>query len=844
MKTSTLSYLALALPLVQAENLLWSGYGDHVGYVHAPDQVGSSSSKPVYSDDTGFLAPFDTTPPSEELFKREGGLIELAPVVNLAPGLLDEKPIPTNEWWGNLIHTSHKNEHQSTDPVWANPYAIKLPVKEAPYGVQVCYSHSYRRKAELKNDAIKFYLHEFKNDLTLSATEFTERPKYEVYDWSDVGVNLRVCTSNGANCFDSSLVHGMAFVSAAYNALTPVLTSEHKISKLDPAGDDKYIVSFEGDNKQQWVVYTPPSSGVTFKVDGSGTSIVASGPCSGTVRIAALPEGASTDVYDAYAGCVVRGGSMSMNSRTSYSLNWQVNGTSCSSTGLLHFALRHQVESMGKGESGADQATQIEMHSSTRGKMIGRVATQANEFRWTLEEPELQQPIEFYPLSKPSAEDVAKYQIKETLKEDIESEWKINKDGSYYFNGKLAQKYASLCLMASDAAVVGDDRTLLETCLTKLQGVLDTFIQNSWGHPLVYDTVYRGIITSQVLKQKDPNVDFGNGVYNDHHYHFGYWITAAAMLRKLSPDWEHMGALERVIWTLLRDVANPSEQDVYFPKFRHFSWYLGHSYSRGVMPSSDGKDQESTSEDINFHYGMMLWGKVTGRKSVEDLGSLMLRLDAHAVRTYFLMDSDNQVHPPEFVKNHVTGIFFDNKVDYTTWFSPEKQSIHGIQMIPVSPINEIVRTPKFIQEEWDDVLSKDAKVQAQDTENRWLSLLYVNYAAVNHEAAMPVLKRVAMDDGLTRSWALYIASTKSPSAVPASYEPTGAPTSTTPTSSPTMAPTGEPSVPSPSPSSAVPQSPVPTSSPSRSPSPANQNDMPQHQYARKRHFRCRRRWWK
>ncbi|KAJ0395571.1 hypothetical protein ATCC90586_002930 [Pythium insidiosum] len=138
----------------------------------------------------------------------------------------------------------------------------------------------------------------------------------------------------------------------------------------------------------------------------------------------------------------------------------------------------------------------------------------------------------------------------------------------------------------------------------------------------------------------------------------------------------------------------------------------------------------------------------------------MLRVDANAIRTYFLMTSDNTIHPPEFVKNHVTGIFFDNKVDYATWFSPEKFAIHGIQMLPVSPINEVVRTPKFVQQEWDNILSKERIVTANDVTNPWLSLLYSNYAIVNKEKAMEVLARAKPDDGLMQSWALYMAASR------------------------------------------------------------------------------------
>ncbi|DBA04435.1 TPA: hypothetical protein N0F65_010031 [Lagenidium giganteum] len=770
-----------------------------VGTVHAAyDEVTASdttsntnNNEAAVSAGGDYFAPFVTDSPSDKLFKREDGLSKIAPVVNIAKDIVGSKPIPTNKWWGNLVHADTKDKAVS-QPAWANPYALKLPSKEGPFGLQVCFSYTYRKMADKKDGAVKFYIHEFKNDLTLSAKEFSDKPTYEIYDWTDMGANLRICS--GGKCLDSSIVNGMAFVSATYDGLTPVLASGSKVSKLDEAGKGKYVLQL--DNKQTWVVFAPD---VTFKVDDSGKGVAASGPASSTVRIAVLPEGASPDVYDTFAGCIVRGGTVGMESRTSYSLNWQVNG-SCDAAGLLHFALPHHQESM----AGSSEKS-ISLPSTVRGVMAGYVATKDKGFKWTLEEPDLKEKIDFYPPRKPSGEDVKQYGIKEALEKDIAAEWKVPADGSYYFNGKLAQKFASLCLVADDSSVMGDDKTLLKTCLEKLEKVMDTFVTNKWKHPLVYDTTYRGIITSQVIATGDAGADFGNGVYNDHHYHYGYWVTASAIFRKLNPKWERMAELEAIVWSLLRDVANPSPKDQDFTTFRHFSWFLGHSYSHGVTALADGKDQESTSEDINFYYGMMLWGIATGKKAVEDLGSLMMRIDAHAIRTYFLLDSDSKIHPAEFTKNHVTGIFFDNKVDYTTWFSPKKHCIHGIQMIPVSPINEIVRSPKFIKEEWEDILSKDEAVVNRQAGNAWMSLLFVNYATINLKEAMPVIKEAKMDDGLTLAWALYMAATKSSSATPTTYSPTISP--------------DVPSV-SPSPSSSPSTSPVPTPSKSTGPGPA------------------------
>lgn len=81
-------------------------------------------------------------------------------------------------------------------------------------------------------------------------------------------------------------------------------------------------------------------------------------------------------------------------------------------------------------------------------------------------------------------------------------------------------------------------------------------------------------------------------------------------------------------------------------------------------------------------------------------------------------------------------------------------------MIPVSPITEIFRSKQFIQEEWEQVLSKLDIVNDTKIQDPWQSLLFVNYAALNMQDALDRLQTVKMDDGLTRPYALYIAATR------------------------------------------------------------------------------------
>ena len=54
---------------------------------------------------------------------------------------------------------------------------------------------------------------------------------------------------------------------------------------------------------------------------------------------------------------------------------------------------------------------------------------------------------------------------------------------------------------------------------------------------MVYDTAWKGVVSSASYVQNDSGVDFGNSYYNDHHFHYGYFIHAAAIIAYLDPTW-------------------------------------------------------------------------------------------------------------------------------------------------------------------------------------------------------------------------------------------------------------------------------------------------------------------
>ena len=101
------------------------------------------------------------------------------------------------------------------------------------------------------------------------------------------------------------------------------------------------------------------------------------------------------------------------------------------------------------------------------------------------------------------------------------------------------------------------------------------------------EAVWGGLVSSSTYRTGNTGEDFGNTCYNDHHFHYGYHIYTAAVIAHLDPSW--IPANKAWVNALVRDVANPTARDPYFPEHRSFDWFSGHSWAHGLFESMDGK---------------------------------------------------------------------------------------------------------------------------------------------------------------------------------------------------------------------------------------------------------------
>lgn len=559
---------------------------------------------------------------------------------------------------------------------------------------------------------------------------------------------------------------GMAYVSAKYEGgFTPQITT--------PAWSWGYQIQIRSVKKVQNGVFEIVTSHSNLEIrayvlDASGKFVDGSymfdkegllnKPLDGWVRMAHVLSRKDRDVLDKHAQAVVVGIELSVEENGVVQYRFEKVGPSK----VLHYGYVTHTQIMDLRAPGAPKPAGIAASwTPTKGNMSAYVGD-----TWTLQaDVSKTSELGFLPGGKVKASYLPKLKAEtasaiKKLHTNNHAFRAMNGDG-YYSSGKVFQKVASLCLLSEELTGAKSEQT--QGCVKLLARGFRCYYSpkaTCKGTQVgLYDEDWGGVVNKKGYGDKSGvAADFGNACYNDHHYHYGYFVVSAAVLVKLDPAHAKRPLFMDFVHTLIRDTANPSAMDKFFPRFRAFDWFELHSWSHGVMPSADGKDEESTSEDINLYYGMKLFGQVTGNSALKQIGSTMLSLMATSIPQFFLMENDNQNHPPSFVKNHVTGVFLQNKVHYTTWFSSEPRHIHGIQMMPLSPALQLVRRPSFCKQEWEDIVSK-LPLEATDS---WTSVLISGDLAIikPDEAYKRLSKLTKFDTGLSRAWAMYWAASQ------------------------------------------------------------------------------------
>jgi endoglucanase Acf2 len=291
-----------------------------------------------------------------------------------------------------------------------------------------------------------------------------------------------------------------------------------------------------------------------------------------------------------------------------------------------------------------------------------------------------------------------------------------------YWEGKLLGRLATLSGIAESS---GDNKSK-DTFLTEIKRRLENWFTAVPGKEqpvFYYNSSWNTLIGSRPSYGSDSSL-------NDHHFHYGYFIRAAAEVARTDPAWaKKWGPMVKL---LIRDIASPDRNDRQFPYLRCFDKYAGHSWASGDANFADGNNQESSSESINAWYGMILWGQATGDRAIRDTGLFLFNTERIAVEEYWF-DVSGTNYPKDY-PNLAMGMVWGGKGAFATWFSGDIDCIHGINWLPFTPASIYMgRVPDYVKKNHDRIVER--RSGGRDYNTGWGDLVIMFYALSDPAAA-------------------------------------------------------------------------------------------------------------
>ncbi len=593
---------------------------------------------------------------------------------------------------------------------------------------------------------------------------------------------------------EAPIAKGMPYVTMKYNNMTPYLASQARsLAAISVGGDPfvnvgnptevegkRFILRLNGDggpgNFIYWVLYT--SEPVKFKAYNAYLNVNTSSPLqaallcdstfTGTLRAAYLcaidepgppfdPYNDSVnvmqklDVLDKYSNFYPVSGAFSAsidNNADSAVMKfiWETNLPSNDS--LLMFALPHHLDIL---DASTPKDSVLDQYKTIKGNLTGVFGKV-----WTMYEP-LVNYTWYSPDHNLNSNVLTKYRdiLYKVLRGDHDTisgaygvfpvhVSVINQiNSSTYFGGKELAKKGRLAVIADElgqwyptAEMARNIRDTLKKELNRwLNGSSPIIIPNTsfTPNPLLYENHWGGMINT--IDYNSLGAGFHNSIYTDHHFHYGYFLYAAAAIGKTDTVW--IQEYRNKIMLLARDLANPGNDDPYFVKNRFMDWYDGHSWAQGLTNAGGGgNNQESTSEATNAWYGLYLLGDALGDENIKNTGRLQLASEIRSAKKYWQIEEPDSPYPNSYTDYYkVVGNMYESSINSLVAFGEpgDPRMVYGIQQLPTTPINQTLLSESWCDTIWDFYYKTSSMYTSPDTvtvphkDQQWMG---INLASV------------------------------------------------------------------------------------------------------------------
>ncbi|XVF46746.1 hypothetical protein PTKIN_Ptkin03bG0053000 [Pterospermum kingtungense] len=454
------------------------------------------------------------------LFPKVQSSVLPDPSAFFAPSLLST-PLPTNSFFQNF---TLKNGDQ---PEYIHPYLIK----SAHSSLSISYPSRFHNSS--------FLYQIFVPDLTIFAshkTNPTSQKNHIISSYSDLSVTLDIPSSN----LRFFLVRGCPFLTCSVTGNTPVsISTSHAIISF-PSNSSLAKHTVKLNNNQTWLIYTSSPISLNHSLSlitpggfsgiirtaiaislNHSFSLITSGGFSGIIRIAVVPDSDPTyvSILDQFSSCYPISGDAVLTKPFCLEYKWEKKG----SGDLLMLAHPLHLNILTSDDCDVKVLENFK-YKSIDGDLVGVVGDS-----WLLKPHQVS--VTWHSIR--GVKEEAYPDIVTALRKDVEAlDSSAITTTSSYFYGKLIARAARLALIAEEVCYLD----VLPAIRKFLKDTIEPWLDGTFnGNGFLYYSKWGGIVTKK--GSADSAADFGFGVYNDHHYHIGYFLYAIAVLAKIDPPW-------------------------------------------------------------------------------------------------------------------------------------------------------------------------------------------------------------------------------------------------------------------------------------------------------------------
>ncbi|MFP8886249.1 glycosyl hydrolase [Streptomyces mangrovi] len=555
----------------------------------------------------------------------------------VTPAMAD-KPVPTNDWWSSLAF-----QRFSANPWSENMYGHPLTYKAVSGGLEVGYPTDHQIVGEGRQ-----YEFPHEADLTLGIAGLNS-PDAKADGWSDWTVTPY--WSDGSRTLRTTIGHGLPYVYAQGSGGAAQITAAEAPTVF---ADDGNVLGITVSG-HHYALFAPSGSDWTV----SGSRIRADLGGRDYFSLAVLPSRDALATYEKYAFSFVTGSKVDWDydegageMKATYTLATEAKEGG--ETGTLQALYRHQW---------LHTTDDLTAHSyvSSRGEMKVREGTSFTTV----------QKVNGVLPGLPAAQGVDKARLKTYINDVLTQGDPFSGATDTYWTGKALGKLAQLVPIADQIGETADRDKLLDL----IKGRMEEWFTVGGASEFSYDRDWRTLIGYPASYGSDQEL-------NDHHFHYSYYVMAAAIVAQYDRAWAADSEWGGMVEELIRDAANPARNDEKYPFLRGFDVYAGHSWAAGHSAFAAGNNQESSSESVNLSAGLILWGSATGDDSLRDLGVYMMTTESESIAQYWF-DADQEVYPEDFTHD-VVGMVWGSGGAYATWWTANPEEIHGINFLPVT----------------------------------------------------------------------------------------------------------------------------------------------------------------